>query len=88
MGHPDFRAAGKIFASLGPDEAWGMVKLAPELQDEVVEGAPGIFEPFNGAWGAGGATRVVLEKANKKLVALAMEMAWVGVTTAGKKGKS
>lgn len=28
MNHPDFRIAGKIFASLGvPDENWGMVKL-------------------------------------------------------------
>ena len=30
MGHPDFRVGGKIFASLGPDEAWGMVKLPPD----------------------------------------------------------
>lgn len=27
VGHPDFRIRGKIFATLGPDEAWGMVKL-------------------------------------------------------------
>ena len=33
MNHPDFRVAGKIFASLGvPDESWGMVKLTPEQQ--------------------------------------------------------
>jgi hypothetical protein len=31
MNHPDFRVAGKIFASLGvPDESWDMVKLALE----------------------------------------------------------
>ena len=29
MDHPDFRVAGKIFATLGPDETWGMVKLTP-----------------------------------------------------------
>jgi predicted DNA-binding protein (MmcQ/YjbR family) len=29
MGHPDFRVSGKIFATLGPDEDWGMVKLTP-----------------------------------------------------------
>lgn len=23
MGHPDFRVRGKIFATLGPHEAWG-----------------------------------------------------------------
>jgi hypothetical protein len=29
-GHPDFRAGGKVFASLGyPGAEWGMVKLAP-----------------------------------------------------------
>jgi len=30
MNHPDFRVGGKIFATLGRDEAWGMVKLTPE----------------------------------------------------------
>ena len=33
MDHPDFRVRGKIFASLGPHEAWGMVKLTPEQAD-------------------------------------------------------
>ncbi len=32
MGHPDFRVRGRIFATLGPDEDWGMVKLTPEQQ--------------------------------------------------------
>jgi predicted DNA-binding protein (MmcQ/YjbR family) len=27
MDHPDFRVGGKIFATLGPKEAWGMVKM-------------------------------------------------------------
>ena len=31
MNHPDFRVAGKIFATLGvPDDSWGTVKLTPE----------------------------------------------------------
>jgi hypothetical protein len=31
MNHPDFRLAGKIFASLGvPDESWGMVSSRRE----------------------------------------------------------
>jgi hypothetical protein len=34
MGHPDFRAGGKIFATLGyPDNDWGMVALTPEQQE-------------------------------------------------------
>ena len=32
MSHPDFRVDGRIFATLGPDEDWGMVKLTPEQQ--------------------------------------------------------
>jgi hypothetical protein len=41
MNHPDFRVAGKIFASLGaPDESWGMVKLTPEQQRAFIKKAP------------------------------------------------
>jgi hypothetical protein len=44
MNHPDFRVAGKIFASLGaPDESWGMVKLTPEQQREFIQKEPKIF---------------------------------------------
>jgi hypothetical protein len=33
MNHPDFRVAGKIFATLGyPDKTRAMVKLPPEQQ--------------------------------------------------------
>ena len=35
MGHADFRVCGKIFATLGPDETWGMVKLTPEAAGRV-----------------------------------------------------
>ena len=32
-----FKVAGKIFATLShPDDAWAMVKLTPEQQDELV----------------------------------------------------
>lgn len=36
MGHPDFRANGKIFATLYPDGERGMVKLTPEQQQEFI----------------------------------------------------
>src|SRR5882762_1973561 len=46
MNHPDFRVAGKIFASLGvPDESWGMVKLTREQQRTLIEKAPEVFNP-------------------------------------------
>ena len=32
MGHPDFRVGGKIFATLGPEGDWGMVKVGPDEQ--------------------------------------------------------
>jgi len=51
MGHPDFRVKGKIFATLGPDEDWGMVKLTSEQQAPVVKEQPAVFQPASGAWG-------------------------------------
>ena len=33
MGHPDFRANGRIFATLDAEGDWGMVKLTPEQQE-------------------------------------------------------
>ena len=48
MGHPDFRANGRIFATLHTartgDEV-GMVKLSPDEQREVMRDKPGVFEP-------------------------------------------
>jgi hypothetical protein len=32
MNHPDFRVDGKIFATLEPDEGWGMANLNAEQQ--------------------------------------------------------
>ena len=49
MNHPDFRVAGKIFASLGvPDKNWGMVKLTLEQQRTFIEKAPEVFRPSSG----------------------------------------
>jgi hypothetical protein len=46
MHHPDFRVAGKIFATLGyPDKSWGMVKLTPEQQAELMHDEPKVFVP-------------------------------------------
>ncbi len=61
MGHPDFRVAGKIIATLGyPDKARGMVKLTPIEQRMFVEAEPKAFAPCSGAWGRRGATGVKL----------------------------
>jgi hypothetical protein len=77
MDHPDFRVAGKIFATLGyPDDGWGMVKLTPVDQQLVVAAAPDVFVPAKGAWGRRGATCVLLKKANANAVRDAMAAAW------------
>ena len=53
MGHADFRVRGKIFATLGPDEIWGMVKLTPDQQAVFVRTDQSFFNLCPAA-GAGG----------------------------------
>ncbi len=77
MSHPDFRVAGKIFATLGyPDKTRGMVKLSPEDQHYFSEDYPGTFIPVKGAWGRRGATSVLLKTAKKDALRKAIEAAW------------
>src|SRR2546425_3705093 len=76
MNHPDFRVAGKIFASLGvPDKNWGMVKLTPEQQHAFIKKAPAVFKPCSGAWGRQGATNVYLASARANVVRAALNAA-------------
>lgn len=76
MSHPDFRVGGKIFASLGPKEAWGMVKLKPDQQAQFIAGAPNVYKPASGAWGRQGCTIVNLDEAVKTTVRQALIAAW------------
>jgi hypothetical protein len=76
MGHPDFRVRGKIFATLGPDETWGMAKLTAEQQALFVRTEPKVFQPVNGAWGRRGCTYVNLEAASEPSVRQALIAAW------------
>jgi hypothetical protein len=76
MGHPDFRVKGKIFATLGPDEDWAMVKLTPVHQAQLVRDEPGVFSPASGAWGRWGCTIVKLKPAKKLIVRHALLAAW------------
>ena len=76
MGHPDFRVRGKIFATLGPDEDWGMVKLTPQQQAPLVQEQPAIFQPASGAWGRRGCTIIQLKQADKLVVRDALLLAW------------
>ena len=76
MEHPDFRVRGKIFATLGPDGVWGVVKLTPEQQTLFVRTEPGVFQPVQGAWGRRGYTSVRLKAATEPSVRQALEAAW------------
>ena len=79
MGHPDFRVAGKIFATIWPDEGWGMVKLTPEQQRIAVQDDPDVFVPVKGGWGRRGCTNVRLEVAGEEAVRSALFTAWRNV---------
>ncbi|MFN0056505.1 MAG: MmcQ/YjbR family DNA-binding protein [Planctomycetales bacterium] len=77
MDHPDFRVRGKVFATLGPREDWGMVKLTPGQQAELISAQPAIFSPASGAWGRQGCTIVQLAPADRGLVEQALQWAWL-----------
>ena len=79
MNHPDFRANGRIFATLNADESTGVVMLSPEEQHELMREHPRTFSPVNGAWGRQGATSVSLADADAAAVRGAVTLAWEGV---------
>ena len=77
MNHPDFRVAGKIFATLGyPDKDHGMVILPPDEQARVVRAQPEIFAPAKGAWGKRGCTTIKLEAIDKATLKSTLDIAW------------
>ena len=76
MGHPDFRVRGKIFATLGPQEAYGVILLPADRQKSFVDASPEAFAPVAGGWGKGGATRVDLKSARAPAVRAALLEAW------------
>ncbi len=77
MDHPDFRVGGKIFASLGPGEAWAMAKLTPEQQQSLIRTDPRAFAPASGKWGDRGATIISLEIADENDVRFALDAAFL-----------
>jgi hypothetical protein len=77
MGAVDFRVGGRIFATLAAvKQDYGNLMLTPEVQAQFVEEAPEIFVPIAGGWGRGGATHVVLAKANEDVLTGALKTAW------------
>jgi hypothetical protein len=86
MHHPDFRIAGKIFASLGiPNKEWGLVKLTPEQQRTFIEKAPEVFKPCSRSWGRQGYTNVYLVAAKPTIVRGALDTAAKNVASKKKR---
>jgi len=79
MGHPDFRANGRIFATLHSNDTRGMVKVTPDEQRELLRKHPKIFEPSSGAWGRQGCTNVHLSAASPAIIRGPMILAWEAV---------
>ena len=85
MGHPDFRAAGRIFATLHHDDKSGTLMLTPEEQRELMRTQSKAFVPSSGAWGRNGATNVRLDLADEPTVRGAMLLAWQRVVEKGRR---
>ena len=67
MGRPDFRVRNKIFATIWPEEGWGMVKLTPDQQATFVRAEPDVFVPVKGGWGRKGYARSAgIRQSNKR----------------------
>lgn len=79
MNHPDFRANGKIFATIHPDQRQGMVKLTPEQQERFVREHPAMFVPAPGAWGRQGSTMLQFAAADAEVAGEAVTLAWQNV---------
>jgi hypothetical protein len=76
MGHPDFRAHGRIFATIQHDPQWGGLMLTPEQQQQFLRDQPGAFKPAAGAWGAGGATLVHFGSVDEDTLGEALTFSW------------
>ena len=85
MGHPDFRANGRIFATIHDDHKSGMVKLTPDQQQKFVRDNAAGFSPESGAWGRAGCTKVTFGAADEETVGEAMTLAWQNAAQAPKK---
>lgn len=82
MGHPDFRAGGRIFATLTADGARAMIKLRGAEQRALVREDPSVYEPAAGAWGKQGCTMVLLAHADPAVVERALQDAHAAATGA------
>ncbi len=75
MNHPDFRANGRVFASLDATKTRGMAVLTPVQQRRMLQ-ASSAFAAAKGAWGRQGCTMIDLATALGDMVRAALTSAW------------
>lgn len=73
---PDFRVAGKIFATAGRETGRAVLKLTIDQQQMLCDAEPTMFAPVDGGWGLKGWTNLILAKADATTVRSALWMAW------------
>jgi hypothetical protein len=88
MGHPDFRANGRIFATFYPDGQAGMVKLTPAQQEDFISADSAAFVPASGAWGRQGCTTVKLDSIDEDILGAVMTLAWQNTAVARPRSKT
>ena len=77
MGAVDFRAGGRIFATLASvKEGYGNLMLTAEVQAEFIAGRPDLFLPVHGGWGRMGATHIRLKEADEDSMRGALHTTW------------
>lgn len=73
---PDFRVAGRIFATAGRMDGKAVLKLTMDQQQMLCESEPEMFKPVESAWGRKGWTNLILAKTDAKTAKSALWMAW------------
>lgn len=77
MGAVDFRAGGRIFATLASvKEGYGNLVLSPEIQADFLADRPDLFLPIKGGWGRMGMTHIRLAEATEDVLTGALHAAW------------
>jgi len=87
MGHPDFRAYGRIFATIQHDPQWGGLMLTPDEQQRFMADCPGGFKPASGAWGLAGATLVHFGSVGEDMLGEALTCCWQNAAAKAKSRK-
>ncbi len=75
-GHPDFRAHGRVIATLHPDGEQAMVRVSTVVQQALVRSLGAAAVPANGAWGRAGCTMLRLAAVDEGAVRDALLEAW------------